>query len=1318
MNAKLSWLALILVGALLLAGCTFQARVGALQTESQSVELGEASSVRVEIDLGAGDLELAGGAEKLLEADFTYNVAELKPEVAYTNGALVVRQPDVKGLPALRGITGYRNEWGLRLYDEAPMDLRVAVGAGTSNLKLAGLSLTGLDVTLGAGESTVDLSGDWTRDLDVTIDAGVGEVSVWLPSDVGARVEVDSGIGTIEAAGLTQDGDVYTNAAYGVSEVTLHVHLEAGVGQINLQVAEAAATPDYAAVTGELSQQIQAAVAEAGITGLSVALVDDQELVWAEGFGYADKENGIAATPETVYMVASVSKLFTAAAIMQLADQGKIDIDQPVQTYVPAFSINSRFAEAGPITPRTLMDHHSGLPSDITNGMVAYGEDQEALTRSEFHNLVDEIRQAHVTDPPNTAFSYSNLGYSLLGHAVEQVTGRDFSDYMDEAILEPLGMDSSSFTFKPDMKPRLSKEYLNGEAQEAIWTRDIPAATLRTTVEDLSRFMMMVFGEGELDGQNILRAKTVREMLSPQNSDAPLDLGARWGLGWWLIPLPGLEYAGENAWHSGGEGMWSSLLLILPDYKLGVVLLNNSGENAGNINFQIAIAILQQALKVKIGIEPPPAEPPAVITLTADELLSYEGLYTTNLGWLNIHSDGTDLAADALRQSFKLLPHGEGRFSLEGVRPSDAQIVIKEVNGRTAVYLYGLVVDVSYGERIEPASIPQAWLDRVGSYAITNAKSGFLTFLTDVQLKVENGFLLLGVTPTATSEPIEFPIGPLSDDEAVILGLGRNHGETISVVEVDGEEQLFYSGYLMKKVERAAEQPAPEGAAYEDPQGRFSLPLVGEWTQLETDGSYGLFEVPGIDFKLYALGVASADLAAGETAALNQVGIDPATLTKTDDAELGDWTINFYSLGGGQGVTPVCQVNANVTYCLIATGDESLTNNPPEHVMMTIQGFTIAGKEAALPSTVEEFEAYVNTLVGDNPPGLVIVINQGGDVLYSKGFGTADGPNNMMSEPDTVFPWGSMTKMATGTAIMQLVDQGLVDLDAPVSDYLDYFPAEHGITVRQFLDHSAGLREPVDFLLPSLRLDGQPLPDPDRIAKEYLAGFAGPMFEPGSASAYGNPHYLMLGQIVAAVSGQPYVAYVKEHILEPLGMENTDFTYSNQAMIDHAAAPAFPVANVEDFITLLDQARGLGDGAAFIRAVDDRFAWMNRFNVLAANGGLIGPATEAMRFAQIHLNGGELDGVRILSPESAALMQEMQFATTGDPLGYGVAWRIFEEAEHPFVEHDGGGTGLWAKMRLYPQEGLAIVLMSNESGWNRDKVADAAANVVFAMMGR
>jgi hypothetical protein len=245
---------LILFAALLVASCSSRARVGALQTESQSVELGDAESVRVEINMGAGNLDVTGGADKLLEADFTYNVAKLQPEVKYTDGTLIVWQPGSKGLPALPGITDYRNEWGLRLSDQVPMDLSVVLGAGTSNLKLAGLSLTGLDISLGAGEYMIDLSGDWIRDLDVTIDTGAGNIRLRLPRGVGVRVQVEAGPHTIETTDLTQDGDAYTNGAYGVSDVTMQIDMETGIGQITLEVEEAAATTDASLVTRDVSQ--------------------------------------------------------------------------------------------------------------------------------------------------------------------------------------------------------------------------------------------------------------------------------------------------------------------------------------------------------------------------------------------------------------------------------------------------------------------------------------------------------------------------------------------------------------------------------------------------------------------------------------------------------------------------------------------------------------------------------------------------------------------------------------------------------------------------------------------------------------------------------------------------------------------------------------------------------------------------------------------------------------------------------------------------------------------------------------------------------
>lgn len=226
---------LMLLGAILFASCSDNASVGPLQTESQSVELGGAGPVSVKIDFGAGDLHLAGGAEKLLEASFTYNVAKLKPEVEHTANTLVVRQPETKGLPALQGITDFRNEWSLRLSNKTPMDLRLNLGAGTSDLQLAGLSLTGLDIKLGAGTSTVDLTGNWARNLDITIDTGAADLSVRLPKDVGVRVKVDAGPTVVEAQGLTKAEDVYTNGAYGVSNVTLHIDMKAGIGRVSLE---------------------------------------------------------------------------------------------------------------------------------------------------------------------------------------------------------------------------------------------------------------------------------------------------------------------------------------------------------------------------------------------------------------------------------------------------------------------------------------------------------------------------------------------------------------------------------------------------------------------------------------------------------------------------------------------------------------------------------------------------------------------------------------------------------------------------------------------------------------------------------------------------------------------------------------------------------------------------------------------------------------------------------------------------------------------------------------------------------------------------
>jgi D-alanyl-D-alanine carboxypeptidase len=525
--------------------------------------------------------------------------------------------------------------------------------------------------------------------------------------------------------------------------------------------------------------------------------------------------------------------------------------------------------------------------------------------------------------------------------------------------------------------------------------------------------------------------------------------------------------------------------------------------------------------------------------------------------------------------------------------------------------------------------------------------------------------------------------------------------------------EVLVPGYSAPELEE--EQPAPAGNVYQDPEGRFSITLVGDWTPVETDGTYVQVAYADAPLILSLVTVESDDLEAGVDAVLRQVGLDPAALTETNRSSWDKWDIFLYTLGDGQGVTVLGQTSDGTSYYFVATGPEDLVANPPEDALETIQRFSLSGEQVSLPATVEEFETYVNSFVGTRPPGLSMAIAMGEDVLYEQGFGMADGPRELPATPDTVYQWASVTKTVTAAAIMQLREQGLIDLDAPVSDYLDYFPAEYPITVRHLLTHSSGLPEPADFLLVHLRLKGQPSPDFDSVDREYYEGLPNLMFEPGSQSAYVNPTYVTLGQVVAAVSGQPYVEYVQEHILNPLGMTNTDFTYSNDFMEANAAASAVPAAEAEALVALMDEARGLGDGADFFQETGENNAWLYPYIVGdGAGGALLGPVTEMIRFGQMMLNEGELDGVRILEPESVALLQEVQNSTSGEPLEIGLSWHFGEDAEHPYVEHDGGGT-FQTKLRLYMKDGFAVAIMANGSGFDRDELANAAANVVFSI---
>jgi len=211
---------------------------GPPQMESRTVKLGGAKSARVEIEMPAGELSVGAGAQELLEADFTYHSASSRPRVEYNvnegQGWLSIRQTE-----SVHGRGGGHNRWELHLNNKVPLQLEVNQGAGRARLTLGGLALSRLDLHLGAGETAVDLTGDWKNDLTASIQGGVGRATIRLPSEVGVRASARGGIGAVHVHGLKKDGDAYVNEAYGKSPVTVRVSVEGGVGEINLELAEA-----------------------------------------------------------------------------------------------------------------------------------------------------------------------------------------------------------------------------------------------------------------------------------------------------------------------------------------------------------------------------------------------------------------------------------------------------------------------------------------------------------------------------------------------------------------------------------------------------------------------------------------------------------------------------------------------------------------------------------------------------------------------------------------------------------------------------------------------------------------------------------------------------------------------------------------------------------------------------------------------------------------------------------------------------------------------------------------------------------------------
>jgi CubicO group peptidase (beta-lactamase class C family) len=565
---------------------------------------------------------------------------------------------------------------------------------------------------------------------------------------------------------------------------------------------------DEAAAKAYLTKVIDYEMRKSSTPGLSIALVDDQRIVWAQGFGYADLERQVPAGAETIYRVGSISKLFTDTAALQLAEQGRLDIDRPLKIYLPDFAIKERNAQAAPITPRHLMTHHSGLPRDVLKGF-------ETAEPAPFASVVSDIRAEYAAHAPGEIFSYSNLGITLLGSAIQQVSGVPFAAHLKQSVLLPLGMSSSSFETGVTPSPLMAKGYQRRELKLEPPMRDVPAGGLNSSVVDLSRFMSMMFAGGMSGEHRILKPATIDEMLRPQNGDVALDLNFQVGLGWMLSTLgrSTIQGGGVVAHHGGAIEMYRSQLYILPQHKLGVVVLANSGS-ATQVVDRIATETLAAALEVKTGIRQPPfaavvrSEQPASEAAAA----ALVGDYTTIAGPARVFAEGRTLRGELAGRKFDLVPRSDGLFAIDYAMLgflhldlgtlSDVGLSLRKVGGHDALVARIGSQEMLVGDRVSPPQSLGAWRNRLGDYEIANL-GGDGKVVDRIRLIEERGYLIVEMTETdSPGRTQRVLLMPRSDTEATSLSVLNDAGETIRIVTVDGEERLVASGYQARRVVR------------------------------------------------------------------------------------------------------------------------------------------------------------------------------------------------------------------------------------------------------------------------------------------------------------------------------------------------------------------------------------------------------------------------------------------------------------------------------------------------------------------------------------
>ena len=428
-------------------------------------------------------------------------------------------------------------------------------------------------------------------------------------------------------------------------------------------------------------------------------------------------------------------------------------------------------------------------------------------TDRSFGTLLEALHEEYLAFPPGLVFAYSNLGYSLLGVLIERASGEPFAEHLERRILKPLGMERTRFAGRRVADPDQAVGHRDGAPLEPLPIRDLPACGLETTAADLGRLIQALLGGGQLDGRQLIGTHSLETMFQPQSLSSHLDMGLYTGLGWFLEEgtLPG---CGRVVRHSGSTIGFGAELILLPEEGLGAAVLAN-GDGSLGLCSRLAEEILTRMLERRPSVESAELFIDRLARPTAPSgPADLAGAYATDLGLIALDPHTGTLCACLTGTTAPLVDQGDGWFALnpaaEDLLPgamaplAQMRFQTRRLAGREVIVARAGEREMVLGEKVRRQAPSPAWQARVGPYVIENADPGFPVESVELKLRGEDLCLRYRM-PALSPALIQVPLGPLSDREAIILGLGRTRGETLRFIDTPGGERLRYSGFIGRR---------------------------------------------------------------------------------------------------------------------------------------------------------------------------------------------------------------------------------------------------------------------------------------------------------------------------------------------------------------------------------------------------------------------------------------------------------------------------------------------------------------------------------------